>query len=155
MNWRKIAVFRAFENITSFKNLYVSVMTPVCEKHGLTYMELTVLMFLHNNPNHDTASEIVKLRRLTKSHVSISVRSLIGKGLLTGDQNPKDRRTIHLHVTDRASAVIKDGTAAQRNFGQIMFAGFSQDDLDRMNDMISRITNNVNSYESNGGNYAG
>ena len=140
-------MFRAFENITSFKNLYISVMTPVCEKHGLTYMELTVLMFLHNNPNHDTATEIVKLRRLTKSHVSISVRALINKGYLASDQNPNDRRTIHLHITDKAAAVLSDGTEAQQNFGKIMFAGFSNDDLDKMNEYVLRITSNVNSYE--------
>ena len=141
-------MFRAFENITSFKNLYISVMSPVCGKHDLTYMELTVLMFLHNNPNHDTATEIVKLRRLTKSHVSISVRALINKGYLAGDQNPNDRRTIHLRITDKAASVISDGTEAQRNFGEIMFAGFSNDDLAKMNEYVLRITNNVSSYES-------
>lgn len=140
-------MFRAFENLTSFKNLYIGVMAPVCEKYDLTFMELTVLLFLHNNPNHDTASEIVKLRRLTKSHVSISVRSLIDKGLLLGNRNDNDRRTIHLQITDAAMPAVEAGAVAQRDLAEIMFAGFTQEDLSRMSDMIERITNNVNSYK--------
>ena len=31
----------------------------VCEKYKLTQMEYDILMFLHNNPQHNTAAEIV------------------------------------------------------------------------------------------------
>lgn len=151
----RLIMFRAFENITSFKNLYIDVMTPVCEKYDLSFMELTVLMFLHNNPNHDTATEIVKLRRLTKSHVSISVRSLIEKGLLSGEQNENDRRTIHLHLTEASKPIIADGTVGQRNFASIMFDGFTQEDICRMDELVQRIVHNVNSYEFGGRNHAG
>ncbi|WP_420360620.1 hypothetical protein [Blautia glucerasea] len=33
-------------------------------------------MFLHNNPQHNTAAEIVKIRKSTKSHVSTSLKKL-------------------------------------------------------------------------------
>ncbi len=147
-------MFRSFENLTSLKNVYIGVMAPVCEKHALTHMELTVLMLLHNNPAHDTATEIVKLRRLTKSHVSISVRSLIEKGLLVGEQQQNDRRTIHLHLTEAAMPIIEDSTAAQRNFGHIMFSGFTKEDMSVLCNMVERITCNINTYEKNGGNSA-
>ena len=142
-------MFRSFENISSLKNVYIGVMTPVCEKHGLTHMELTVLMLLHNNPTRDTATEIVKLRRLTKSHVSISVRSLVEKGLLVGEQQKNDRRTIHLHLTEAATPIIEDGTLAQRNFGRIMFEGFTNEEMSVLCGMIERITGNINAYECN------
>lgn len=141
-------MFRAFENITSLKNVYIGVMTPVCEKHGLTHMELTVIMLLHNNPSYNTASELVKLRRLTKSHVSISIRSLMEKGYLIGTQSSSDRRTIHLSLTKDADPIIADGMTAQRNFGHIMFTGFSEDELKNLCGMIERIANNIITYEN-------
>lgn len=58
------------------EDLYGKMLAPVCERYGLTYMELTILLFLANNPRYDTATEIVKFRHLTKSHVSLTVRSL-------------------------------------------------------------------------------
>ena len=45
-------------------------------------MEYDILMFLHNNPQHNTAAEIVKVRKSTKSHVSISLKNLESKGLV-------------------------------------------------------------------------
>ncbi len=43
---------------------------------SLTHMEYDILMFLHNNPQHNTAAEIVKVRKSTKSHVSSSLKNL-------------------------------------------------------------------------------
>ena len=38
------------------------------------YQDLcSILLFLANNPEYDTASEIVRVRQLTKSHVSASI----------------------------------------------------------------------------------
>ena len=48
---------------------YEKVTGSVCEKYQLTHMEYDILMFLHNNPQHNTAAEIVKVRKSTKSHV--------------------------------------------------------------------------------------
>ena len=32
----------------------------VCEKYKLTQMEYDILMFLHNNPQHNTAAELLR-----------------------------------------------------------------------------------------------
>ena len=60
-------------------------------------MEFNILLFLANNPEFDTAAQIIKKRAFTKSHVSMSVRSLEERGLLTGEYYGTDRRTIHLN----------------------------------------------------------
>ena len=64
-----------FEHYILGEQAYTQMVTPVCEKHGMTYAEMTVLLFLANNPALDTASDIAKCRNLAKSHVSLSVRS--------------------------------------------------------------------------------
>ena len=52
----------------------------VCDRYELTQMEYDILMFLHNNPQNNTAAEIVKIRKSTKSHVSTSLKTLENKG---------------------------------------------------------------------------
>ena len=48
----------------------------VCDKYHLNQMEYNILMFLYNNPQHNTAADIVKIRKSTKSHVSTAIKEL-------------------------------------------------------------------------------
>ena len=64
------------KTITSY---YELLSGEVCDRYGLTQMEYDILMFLHNNPQHNTAAEIVKIRKSTKSHVSTSLKDLENK----------------------------------------------------------------------------
>ena len=82
------------------RDFYTGLIDPVCKKYGLTQMEFNILLFLANNPEFDTAAQIIKKRAFTKSHVSMSVRSLEERGLLTGEYYGTDRRTIHLKLTE-------------------------------------------------------
>lgn len=67
------------KTVTSY---YEVLSGEVCDRYGLTQMEYDILMFLHNNPQHNTAAEIVKIRKSTKSHVSTSLKSWKRKVLL-------------------------------------------------------------------------
>ena len=67
------------KTVTSY---YEVLSGEVCDRYGLTQMEYDILMFLHNNPQHNTAAEIVKIRKSTKSHVSTSLKMLEEKGLV-------------------------------------------------------------------------
>ena len=48
---------------------YESLTSSICDKYDLTQMEYDILMFLHGNPEFNTAADIVKVRKSTKSHV--------------------------------------------------------------------------------------
>ncbi len=132
-----------FRHYAANESLYTATVSPVCEKYGLTYMEFTVLMFLANNPQFDTASDIVKYRHLTKSHVSMSVRSLEDKGLLKGEHHKPNRRTIHLTVLDAADAIVAAGREAQQAFGKILFSGFSDSEYEQFTAFMKRIDQNI------------
>lgn len=104
---------------------YDHVITPVCARHNITRMELDVLLFLANNPGHDTAAELVSLRGLTKSHVSAAVATLAERGLLTGSHRGGNRKTIHLAPLPAAQAIIVDGRAAQQQLYAALLQGFT------------------------------
>ena len=98
------------------EELYENMVSPVCEKYELTYMECTVLMFLANNRQYDTATQIVRYRHLAKSHVSVSIRSLQERGLILGEHKGGNHRTIHLSVAGKATEIIAAGRAAQNKY---------------------------------------
>ena len=84
----------------AIKRLYDHEMAPLMARFTLTRMELDVLLFLSNNPGLDTAAEIVQLRMLTKSHVSKAVDHLTERGLIQQARDEKNRRRVHLTLTD-------------------------------------------------------
>ena len=64
------------KTITSY---YELLSGEVCARYGQTQMEYEILMLLHNNPQQNTAAEIVKIRKSTKSHVATSFKKLENK----------------------------------------------------------------------------
>ena len=125
------------------KKLYKSVAADLCEKYDLTLMEFHVIMFLANNPECDTASQIVEKRNITKSHVSISVNSLQKKGLISCKNKGEHNRCISLKVTEKAEPIIRDGRAAQESYREILYKDFTEEEISCLNDYLKRMNNNV------------
>ena len=135
-----------FEHFISGEQAYTQIVAPVCEKYGLTYAEITVLMFLANHPTLDTASDIVKCRHIAKSQVSISVRSLNERGWLTKEYRGINHKSVHLSITDQASDMIKDGHEAQESFGKMLFHGVSEGDMDVMRAVYQKMDQNIQKF---------
>ena len=131
------------DHYASGEYLYDRMCAPLCQKYGLTHMEFVVLMFLANNPGFDTAAQIVKYRRLTKSHVSLAVRALLERRFLIGEDGIDDRRTIHLSLTDDAEEIVKEGRALQKRFFESLFEGFSQEERNQIAGFMLRIDQNI------------
>ena len=140
-----------FEHIFLGQNLYEKTVIPVCKAYGLTYMEFTVLMFLHNNPKYDTAAQLAKIRRLTKSHVSVSVKGLQKKGLVSGIYYPGNQKTLHLHLTEAAAPIVEAGIAAQKEFGAKLVRGFTPEEVAQLQYLTSKLHENMNQEETNHG----
>lgn len=136
-----------FEHFYAGKNLYEQMVMPVCKEYGLTYMEFTVLMFLVNNPQYDTAAQITKIRRLSKSHVSLSLRGLQAKGLVTGQYFPGNQKRLHLCVTETARPVVEQGKKAQKAFGAQLIRGFAEEEVEQLQSFIDRIHENMKQEE--------
>lgn len=129
--------------------LYSQCVEPVCLRHGLTRAELDILLFLANNPAFDTASDIVRRRGISKSHVSASLAALEGRGWLARRAAPGDRRTVHITLGEGAAAAVEDGRAAQRRFAAILFGGFSAKESDQLRQLLDRIDRNVQTHLDN------
>lgn len=139
-----------YEHIFVGQNLYERTVMPVCREYGLTYMEFTVLMFLHNNPQFDTAAQIVKIRKLTKSHVSISIKGLQAHGLVQGVYFPGNQKTLHLQITEAAKPVVEAGLAAQKEFGAILARDFTPEELEQLRCLIDKLSKNIIREEEHG-----
>ncbi|MDO5602086.1 MAG: MarR family transcriptional regulator [Oscillospiraceae bacterium] len=125
------------------KRAYAKEFEGLCAREGLTAPQVDILLFLGNNPGHDTARDIVELRGLAKSYVSKSIEELIEKNLLEGLRKEADRRQIHLRLTKAAGPLLRDAQRIQRDFFERMYQGFSKEEKTQMEAFLQRMTENV------------
>ena len=130
----------------ALRALYGRCMEPVCQNFSLSRTELDILLFLANNPKYDTAAEISDVRHLAKSHVSVSLKSLLQKELLTGSAEPGDRRRIHLKLTDMAAPIIEEGRKKQADFAGWILDGFAPEELEQLHRYMQRMGDNIRTH---------
>lgn len=126
------------------RKLYCSLFTPLLERHGLTQLEVDILLFLANNPPYDTARDIVEKRHLAKSHVSVGVDALAGRGLLERQMREGNRKTIHLVLTPAAAPLVAEGREIQAQYGQMLLAGFTGEERSELFRLLEKVGENVN-----------
>lgn len=135
-----------WEHLTVAKQAYDKATDAVCRKYKIKHREFDILMYLANNPNQATATDIVKKHNLSKSHVSVSLRALEERGFVVGEFHGTNRRTIYLKLIDGAKEVLDEGKAAQKEFFDAVFGGFSQEELKNFANYISRLKKNITQF---------
>lgn len=134
---------RFLNGISMAKRLYDTALEPVCQRFNKTRMEVDILLFLANNPGLDTAAEIVKIRRLTKSHVSVSIDALVNCGCIEKRYKDGNSKSAHLVLLPEAKAIIDEGRAAQQNFINILNEGLTEDEIKTMAKVFNIMGKNM------------
>lgn len=114
--------------INRIVKLYEKMLKKVCDQYALTLIETEIISFIKNNPDLDTAADIVEMRMLSKGAVSKAVESLIGRCLLGRMQDKADRRKMHLSLTKKAEPIIRSIDKVHGELWEIMFDGFSEEE---------------------------
>ena len=122
---------------------YEILKSSVCEKYQLRQMEYDILMFLYNNPQHSTAADIVRYRKSTKSHVSMSLKVLEEKGLIERRIDKDNKKRVEIYILDSADDIIKDGIRVQKQFAKDMFNGLTDDEIALCKQIFKKICNNA------------
>ena len=130
------------KTITSCYELFTR---KVCDRYQLTQMEYDILMFLHNNPQLNTAAEIVKIRKSTKSHVSTSLKKLENRGFVKRIQSEDNKKHIEIVLLDRAALIVEAGLNAQKQFAKNVLSGLTEEKQVCIN-IFDKICNNAEEH---------
>ena len=128
---------------------YEMKMSGVCEKHNLRQLEYDILMFIYNNPEYNTAADIVRIRKSTKSHVSISLKVLEDRGFIERRVDKDNKKHVTIHLLQLANEVIEDGIWAQKEFAQDMFEGLSEEEIKVFMNVFQKVYDNAERMISN------
>ena len=125
---------------------YESLTRSVCGKYDLTQMEYDILMFLYSNPEFNTAADIVKIRKSTKSHVSTSLKKLENKELVERKQSKDNKKHIEIFLLDKAEEIVEAGINAQKQFAQNVLKGLTEEEKYMCINVFDKICDNAEEY---------
>ena len=117
---------------------YSEVCKPLCKELGLPQTAFDILMFLGNNPDYKTASEILKANL-----VSVNVEKLVQEGYLTRCAVAGDRRKTELLCTEKAVPILARGRQLQKNFSESLFAGMDEARREAFAAALAEIESNL------------
>lgn len=123
---------------------YSAVCKPLCRQLELPQTAFDILMFLGNNPDYKTASEIVEIRHIKANLVSVNVDRLVREGYLTRLGVEGDRRKTELLCTEKAQPIIARGRQLQNAFSERLFAGMDEEARRAFSEAMHLIEHNLN-----------
>lgn len=123
---------------------YSAVCKPLCRQLELPQTAFDILMFLGNNPDYKTASEIVEIRHIKANLVSVNVDRLVREGYLTRRRVEGDRRKTELLCTEKAQPIIARGRQLQNAFSERLFAGMDEEARRAFSEAMHLIEHNLN-----------
>ena len=66
--------------------------------------------------------------------------------MILGEHKGGNHRTIHLSLSDKARDIIAVWRAAQNKFCEIVFAGFSKEEMEKLQQFTEQVNRNIKEY---------
>ena len=130
-----------------FRRYYGACFQDLLRKFDLTQLEADILLFLRNNPGFNTARDIVELRGFSKSNVSTSLEALRLRQFLTVRPDPDSRRVHRIFLREEKRDVVEVLARRQTETLDRLTEGFSREDLERMQQFLDRMEENIKHYD--------
>lgn len=137
-----------FNQIQIMRKVHSILLEKIASKYELTECEIMILMFLAENENQDKATDIVKNLMISKAHVSGLVNNLENQGYISRMIDCKDKKKIHLEITEKAKPIVKEVKKEKKKMKDTIFAEITQEETETMKIVLNKIKSNLkNNYD--------
>ena len=119
---------------------YSATCKTLCRELKLPQTAFDILMFLANNPDYKTASDIVEVRKIKANLVSVNVEKLVRDGYLERKAVEGDRRKVELK---KAEPVIENGKKLQQDFVEQILSGVDEEKRKKMAEILNQMEKNL------------
>ena len=116
----------------------------LCRELRMPQTAFDILMFLANNPDYNTAKDIVELRGLKANLVSVNVERLVQEGYLDRREFPGDRRKTVLVCTEKARPAIQKGRELQNGIYEAVFRDVDAASRETFHRVMEIVEHNLN-----------
>lgn len=128
---------------TPYHRLLNQIAGQLMKKYHLQKIDLFILVYLSDSANPNTSKDIVNLHMFTKGHISQSISRLHRTGYLTFSHDQKDRRCMHMTLTDKTWSLVDEIHQALDRIADITFQDITKEEIQSLESVASKIENNI------------
>ena len=122
---------------------YEKALLPLARETDMPHTAISILLFIANNPDFATASNICEMRGLKRPVVSAHVERLVQEGYIERRAVPGDRRKDALVCTEKAQKIVEAGRERQIQFAKAVLEGISEEDRAVMERCFLKMNANI------------
>lgn len=116
---------------------------------GVYRSQHQILMFVADNPQL-SQKELARLHGVSAATIAVSLKKLEQGGYIERNVDVRDNRFNQICITKKGAAVVEKSVTIFEKLEQHMFADFTQEDFDKMGELLDRIYHNLEMYECEG-----
>lgn len=121
---------------------------PLCREMDIPQPAFSILMFLADNPEYDTAKDVGKFCALKPNIVSFNVEKLVLRGFLERRPVPGDRRSVSLVCTEKAKPFIERGHVLCQKFAEVLWDGVTDEEKAVLHSCWEKMNQNLIQYKN-------
>lgn len=121
------------------RKVYADEFSRMFQKDGYSPNEISILLFLSNNPSINTNSQLCTYLGVSKALVCRSVDALLAKELIVTAADDRDRRVQHLKLTEQAMPVIAQIRKIKQEIDREILEGIPEKEICMMRDTMELI----------------
>ena len=124
-----------------------SIMERRLADTGVYRSQHQMLMYVSDHPNA-SQKELAEHQRISTATVAVSLKKLEKGGYIRREVDERDNRYNQICLTERGRLVVLESVLLFQEIEQAMFAGFSQEDYEKMGELLDRVYGNLEDYAS-------
>lgn len=123
------------------------VLGRIFRAHGyaMTREQEAILRVLKNSTDINQA-ELAARSGQERNNLSRTLNILEGKGLVSRQISSTDRRNCIIRITPEGKRLYAAVHKAMEEYHQVLFAGFSREEIDELANLVHRLTKNLETY---------
>ena len=125
------------------ESLYQKFCQNVVRDWGLNPTSFHVMMFVANNPQHNTARDLCRMRGIKTGIASVAIEQLIRDGYLERRTDSADRRIQRLYITPAAEKLVEQGLQVQKEFSDFVSAALTEEERDTYYRLSEKIMERI------------
>lgn len=122
--------------------LHKIVLERQLNKTGVYRGQHQLLMYIADNPNA-SQKEIARLNQISAATVAVSLKKLELGGYIRRAVDASDNRCNQICLTEKGESVVKKSVSIFLNIQKKMYEGFTQEELDNLQQYLCRIQDNL------------
>ena len=111
-------------------------------KANLSVIKLIVLQILDRHNGVMTPSEIAEWTQTERHNITALVQRMKRDGMITTERSSKDKRTVHIILTDKGRQILEHVVPVARELIDLMMTSITEDDAVQMTGKLKTLRQN-------------